>query len=136
MTIDATTAVSATSSTAATQSTTQTSVALEYEAFLSLLVAELEYQDPTEPMDSSEFIAQLADFANVEQSVRMNDKLDTLLTSIAFTQADSLIGKTVTSGDGLISGEVVALRAVTEGSIAILSNGDELLIGNGVTVSA
>lgn len=135
MTIPATSAVSGVQSNASTQKKASDSATLEYDAFLKLLVAELQNQDPTEPMNSSEYVAQLASFSSVEQSVRINDKLDALMTTIAFSQADGLIGKTVTSGDGSISGKVAALRVVSEGPLAILEDGGELLIGNGVKVS-
>lgn len=135
MAIAATSAVNGVTSSASTQTKASGPATLEYDAFLKLLVAELQNQDPTEPMNSSEYVAQLASFSNVEQSVRINDKLDVMMTTLAFSQADDLIGKTVTSGDGSISGKVAALRVVSEGPLAILENGGELLIGNGVKVS-
>lgn len=136
MTVSSTSAVSSTTSTVSSQESTSSSATLDYDAFLQLLVAELQNQDPMEPMNSSEYVAQLAGFSNVEQSVRMNDKLDALMTAMAFSQADDLIGKTVTSSDGSTSGTVTALRAVSEGTLAILEDGSELLIGNGVEVSS
>ena len=135
MAIAATSAVNGVTSGTNTQTKASGSETLEYDAFLKLLVAELQNQDPTEPMNSSEYVAQLASFSNVEQSVRINDKLDALMTALAFSQADDLIGKTVTSGDGSISGKVAALRVVAEGPLAILEDGGELLIGNGVKVA-
>jgi flagellar basal-body rod modification protein FlgD len=135
MAIAAASAVNGVTNSANTQTKASGPATLEYDAFLKLLVAELQNQDPTEPMNSSEYVAQLASFSNVEQSVRINDKLDLLMTNLAFSQADGLIGKTVTSGDGSISGKVAALRVVSEGPLAILEDGGELLIGNGVKVS-
>ena len=61
-------------------------------------------QDPTSPMDSTQYVAQLAAFSQVEQSVQINSKLDQMLQSSALAQADSLIGRTITSADGKITG--------------------------------
>ena len=46
-------------------------------------------------MDNQEFIAQLAQFSNLEQTRQFNDKLDSLLTVQASEQSIGLIGKTV-----------------------------------------
>ena len=109
---------------------------LDYNAFLQLLIAELKNQDPTKPMDSAQYIGQLASFSNVEQSVKLNAKLDTLITSQALNQADSIIGRVVTSADGATSGVVSALKILESGAVAILVGGAEVELGSGVTVSA
>lgn len=110
--------------------------AMDYDAFLKLLVAEMQNQDPTSPMDSSDKIAQFATFSNVEQAMQMNAKLDALLTSNALNQAEGFIGRTVTSADGKIKGEVVSLTITSDGQIlAKLKDGEELVVGPGVTIS-
>jgi flagellar basal-body rod modification protein FlgD len=66
--------------------------------FLELLIAQLENQDPLEPMDNSEFVAQLAQFSSVEQLVAVNDGINILATQLLSTnnvQASSLVGRTV-----------------------------------------
>lgn len=57
--------------------------ALGQEDFLTLLVAQLEHQDPLEPQSNTEFIAQLATFSSVEQQTLTNDKLDQVIASSA-----------------------------------------------------
>ena len=86
-------------------------------------------------MDSAQFMSQLASFSNVEQAIKTNTKLDALMTSFALSQADDVIGRTVTSGDGSITGKVMALRIVDGGALAQLEDGRELLLGPGITVS-
>jgi flagellar basal-body rod modification protein FlgD len=108
---------------------------VNYDSFLTLLVAQLKNQDPTEPRDSAQYIAQLATFSNVEQSIKSNAKLDQLMTAFALSQADDVIGRTVTSADGSISGKVTALKVITGGALAILANGVELPLGAGVVIS-
>lgn len=48
------------------------------DAFLNLLVTQLQNQDPTQPQADGEFLAQLAQFSTLEQMQKMNDKLDAL----------------------------------------------------------
>jgi len=130
MTVSATQATS-TSAPTATQSQTQ----VDYNSFLKLLVAQMKNQDPTNPMDSTQYVAQLASFSNVEQSVQINAKLDQLLQSSSLAQADALIGRTVTSADDSLSGKVASVRLVTNGIVAVLESGKELTMGPGVKIS-
>jgi len=122
-------------STSSTQNSTVAKDTLDYDSFLTLLVAQLKNQDPTEPQDSAEYIAQLATFSNVEQSIKSNAKLDQLMTAFALAQADSVIGRTITSADGTITGTATALKIVSGGAVAVLQNGTELPLGDGVTIS-
>lgn len=108
---------------------------LNYDSFLKLLTAQMKFQDPTKPMDSTQFVAQLASFSNVEQGIKMNSKLDALITSMALNQADGLIGKTVTSADGKVTGKVAAIQIFSDGAVAILEDGKKMLMEAGVKVS-
>lgn len=108
---------------------------LDYDAFLKLLIAQIQYQDPTEPMDPTEHISQLASFSVVEQSIKTNAKLDALLTSFSLSQAESVLGRTVTSADGQTSGKVASVRIVDTGAVAVLENGKEVPLGSGVQIS-
>jgi flagellar basal-body rod modification protein FlgD len=108
---------------------------LDYDAFLQLLIAQMKNQDPTNPMDPTDQMAQLATFSQVEQAIKMNTKLDALLTSAALSQADGIIGRTVTSADGASEGEAVAVTVGADGAVAVLEDGTEVPLGSGVTVS-
>lgn len=115
--------------------TSAAKASVDYQSFLRLLVAEMKNQDPTKPMDSTQYIAQLASFSQVEQSIQVNSKLDSLLQLTQLTQAGSIIGKTVTSADEKISGVVNSVKLTSEGLVAVLDTGDSLLIGQGVAIS-
>jgi flagellar basal-body rod modification protein FlgD len=108
---------------------------LDYNAFLRLLIAELQNQDPTAPMDPTEHISQLASFSAVEQGVKTNAKLDSLLTSFALSQADNVLGHTVTSADGNTTGKVASVRIISGGAVALLENGSEVTLGEGIKIS-
>lgn len=114
--------------------TAEKSSTVGYDNFLRLLLTQMQNQDPTEPMKSTEYMAQLATFSQVEQAVKSNEKLDALLSSFALSQADSVIGRTVTSADGAISGQVTSVRITSQGPLATLSTGDELLLGQGIVI--
>ena len=109
--------------------------ALNYNAFLKLLVAQMQNQDPTEPQDSSQYLSQLASFAAVEQNIATNSKLDTLMTAMALSQANAVIGRTVTSADGTISGVVKSVAVADGAAVAILESGQRLTLGSGVSIS-
>jgi flagellar basal-body rod modification protein FlgD len=119
------------------QTPTSTSASnLNYDSFLKLLTAQMNFQDPTKPMDSTQFVAQLASFSNVEQSIKVNTKLDALIATMSLNQADGLIGKTVTSADGATTGKVKAVQIYSDGVVAILENDKKILMEAGVKVEA
>lgn len=66
------------------------------EEFLKLLVTQLQYQDPLDPMDNTEFVAQLANFSSLEQMQNLNDNFSDqslLIQSLNNTMAVSYIGR-------------------------------------------
>ena len=126
-----------TSSTAATASQTATVNAaptVDYNAFLRLLIAQIRNQDPTKPMDSTQYMAQLASFSSVEQAVQTNAKLDALMTNSMLSQADAVIGRTLVSADGAVSGRVASVTLTKSGVTATLEGGAQMLVADGVQV--
>src|SRR5688500_11615264 len=119
----------------AAQQAATSAASLDYDAFLRLLIAQMKNQDPTKPTDPAQFVAQLASFSNVEQGIKMNNKLDTLMTSMDLSQAEGIIGRTVASEDGSVVGTVAGIRIISGGAVALLQDGRELLLGAGVTVA-
>ncbi|HEY4014508.1 MAG TPA: flagellar hook capping FlgD N-terminal domain-containing protein [Polyangiaceae bacterium] len=82
---------------AAASAATQT---LGQDAFLKLLMAQLQNQDPLQPTDGTEFVTQLAQFSQVEQAVAQSTTLgniSTQLQNMSNSNASDLIGKTVTA---------------------------------------
>ncbi len=88
------TAAGTTSST----STAESRLIGDYDSFLLLLTTQLKNQDPLAPMDATQFVSQLSQFASVEQMIVSNQKLDQIVSSLGANSimADiGLIGRTV-----------------------------------------
>ena len=72
------------------------------DAFLKLLVAQLKYQDPMKPQDSSQFMAQTAQFTSLSKLTNIDQTNTAMLGAQGFLQAAALVGRNVTytSADG------------------------------------
>lgn len=95
---------STTATSASTSGTKSDSQSLQetYSQFLKMLTTQLQNQDPTAPMDSNEFTAQLVSFSQVEQQLKMNDNLTKLVQMASTSQTTlglSFIGLNITTQD-------------------------------------
>ncbi|MBQ2552897.1 MAG: flagellar hook assembly protein FlgD [Treponema sp.] len=72
-----------------------TSQSLGKDDFLKLLITQMQNQDPTDPMDNTEFIAQMAEFSTLEQMTNMNSNFEQLNQMLTSNQAIGTIGKVV-----------------------------------------
>jgi flagellar basal-body rod modification protein FlgD len=87
-----------TSSSGTSAATAAASKTMDKEAFLTLLIAQLQHQDPLNPADSTEFTSQLAQFSSLEQLSNVNKNLESLKlyqASINNSQAVAIIGKEI-----------------------------------------
>ena len=93
----------------ATAGTSLSSMGLQ--DFMKILLTQLAYQDPLKPMDNKEFMAQMAQFTALEQSQRLNDRVQQLIENQAALQSVSLIGRSVeiNTSTGAANGTVTAL---------------------------
>jgi flagellar basal-body rod modification protein FlgD len=98
------------------------------DAFLKLLVAQLKYQDPLNPADGAEFLAQTAQFTMVEKLTTMVTQGEAVARSQQETQAAQLVGKQVTY--------VSSTGAKSEGTVQSTSFSDkgQLLVIDGKSV--
>ena len=90
-------ASSASSSVANTGTNSLSQLASNFTDFLSLLTTQLQNQDPTSPMDTSQFTSQLVQFTSVQEQINTNATLNQLLTAAQgqqLAQASSLVGQT------------------------------------------
>jgi flagellar basal-body rod modification protein FlgD len=98
------------------------------QSFLKLFVAQLQYQNPLEPLKKEDFIAQLAQFSSLEELVNIRDEISKLSmrdNNNPFLYSN-LIGKTVKYGLEGKEGKVVALNINNDGVTLKLENGLEI----------
>lgn len=112
------------------------SLDMNYNAFLQLLISSMKNQDPTKPNDPDQMMSQLASFAGVEQSIKLNSKLDSLLSVSGGGQAAALVGKSIESLDGKQKGVVTSVT-VSDGTFsAALKDGTSFDLSAGFKVTA
>src|SRR5438105_4234594 len=83
---------------AATGATDKETIASNFTQFLQLLTTQLKNQNPLDPLDTNQFTQQLVQFSQVEQQLKSNDQLATLVSlqqSAQSTQALGFVGNTV-----------------------------------------
>lgn len=110
---------------------------LGFEDLLKIVLTQLTYQDPLKPMENYEFVSQLAQFSQIQQTQEMNSALQTLVTAQASSQAASLLGKTVDIGSGAaaLSGEITTVTFGQAGPTVTIETAEDQTIG-GLPLSA
>jgi flagellar basal-body rod modification protein FlgD len=102
--------------TTSTKNDAGSETSLGREEFLTLLVAQLENQNPLDPADTEQFTDQLAQFSQVEQMINVNDKLDEMMADVEGSDGNidvkSFVGLTVTAN---VSSMTINDGAVTSG---------------------
>ena len=101
------------------------------DTFLKLLVAQLKYQNPMEPVDSSQFMAQTAQFTMVEKLQAMAAQTEALVAGEASQRAAGLLGRQVSyvDADGATqTGVVTGTRFGSDGPVLLLGT-TELSLG-------
>jgi flagellar basal-body rod modification protein FlgD len=98
--------------------------------FLNLLVTQLKHQDPTNPMDSNQMTAELAQFSQLEQLENLSSQFSSVLSTTEKSYANSLVGKTVTyhvtdsSGNSSYASGIVNAVDMEDSSAVKLMVGD------------
>lgn len=122
---------------------------LDKDAFLKLLVAQLRYQDPSQPLDANQMIAQTSQLETVERLNEISEALSASNASNRLATASSLIGKSITftPPDGVVSvarvesaridGDTIIVTAggfdVPSHSISSISSTDPIPVARGST---
>ncbi|ABD86440.1 flagellar hook assembly protein FlgD [Rhodopseudomonas palustris] len=139
------TATSATS-TAATTTTASSTTSLTSSDFLTLLVTELQNQNPLDPTDTTDFVSQMTSYANFEQQQTLNTNLSSLATSfnsLLTLNSTNYIGQTVTAKadsatleDGQIAFGYSLNSAASSVTLTVAdSSGNTVWTGSGATTS-
>ncbi len=112
------------------------STQLDKDAFLKLLVTQMQNQDPLSPADSTQYVSQLAQFSSLEQMQNLNDNLvgmaalqqnNALLSQL--TESSTLIGKSVQwtdPGSGTTSSGTVTAVKLQNGTALLEINGQDV----------
>ena len=111
---------------------------LDKNTFLNLLATQLKNQDPLNPMDSTAFTAQLAQFSSLEQLTNINTNLSSLITSqntLLHGMSVNLIGKTVTTNDGT-SGTVTGISFDGDTTSVVLDSNKTVSLNNITKISS
>jgi flagellar basal-body rod modification protein FlgD len=108
---------------------------VDKDMFLKLMVAQLKYQDPSNPQDSSQFLAQTAQFTSVEKLGAIEKSQAAMLSAQLMIGASNLIGRTVAyiDADGKALSGVVTSAAAFNGSSPTLKVGDTEVALSSVT---
>jgi flagellar basal-body rod modification protein FlgD len=73
----------------ASQLTEAANSTVDKEEFLTLLITQLQYQDPLEPMDNAEFVSQVTGFSSLEQLISIREAVESSAEYLADTLAES-----------------------------------------------
>ena len=111
---------------------------LGQDEFLQLLVVQMRNQDPLKPVSDTEFIAQMAQFSNLEQTKAMSSDIAKLRQSTAFNQATALMGKQVRllSDEYNFTKGIVTDLTVRDGEVSLIVNGKTYELGQVVSVNS
>jgi flagellar basal-body rod modification protein FlgD len=105
---------------------------LSQEDFIKLFLAQLNFQDPLKPLDNREFLAQMAQFANLQQSKTMSDDLKNLVFMNSTAQSIGLLGREVeVAGDnGAVTGTVKTISFSQSGpQLSVTTSDNNVLTG-------
>jgi flagellar basal-body rod modification protein FlgD len=111
---------------------------LDKNAFLKLMVAQMNNQDPLSPQENSEFVAQLAQFSSVEGIENMNKTMGLMANSMQSSQAlqaSALVGRTVhintdtsiLSEGGMVTGNIKLSNSTSNLMVNIMNSSGELV---------
>jgi flagellar basal-body rod modification protein FlgD len=117
---------------AAGATSTQTAFGLDFQSLLKIILTQLTYQDPLKPVDNFQFVSQLAQFSQLQQSQVLNDQITNLLSAQATSQATSLLGRVVdlkTASTAVISGIVKAVSFSSGQPLLTIQTSDGQTIG-------
>src|ERR671931_2268602 len=106
-------------------STAQGNNQLDNQAFLKLMVAQLKYQDPMNPADGTEFMAQTAQYTMVEKLNELSKQMTESLASEKQTAAAGMIGRWVSATDtsgAAVTGTVTGVRLSAGGPVLTLGD--------------
>lgn len=107
---------------------------LDVNGFLKLMIAELQNQDPTNPLDNTQMLNQLSQLTSIESTTRLNETLDSVAQGQNLASASALIGRTIGGLDDnnkQVQG-VVSKASLVDGKVK-LKVGDSIVSLNNIS---
>jgi len=104
---------------------------LDQSDFIKLFLTELTFQDPLEPINNREFLSQMAQFANLEQTRITNENTQHLVAISATAQSLGLLGRQVEAGNDAgerFLGTVSSITFTDNGAVLTLKAADNTVI--------
>jgi flagellar basal-body rod modification protein FlgD len=118
--------------------TTSPNAAFNEQDFIKLFVNQLQYQDPMQPLDNSQFLAQLSQFVGIQQQAEQVQGIDNLLSLSSVDQSLGLLNHTVdvlgTDGTTHSTGKVTAISYSASGAqLTVTSSASSVLTNVGLS---
>lgn len=116
-------------STTSTRNTGEDSQSVSASDFLELLVTQLTNQDPLNPMEDKEFMAQMAQFSSLEEMSKLNSTMTNFVQQQSAQSSSAYLGRDVTilsDGGSRIEGQVTAINSNhAEGKVTVTVGGNQ-----------
>jgi flagellar basal-body rod modification protein FlgD len=107
--------------------------------FFQLLLAQMQNQDPLQPMNSSDFVTQLSQFSQLQSVQQLNTTLNSFVAMQGMSQGAALIGKPVAYDPGngqLVKGTVDSVAVDNTGAVTLMVGGKSVALNQIRTISS
>ncbi len=118
-----------TTTAASASSTSSSNTQLGQDAFLKLLTTQLQNQDPLNPMDDTQSVAQLAQFSSVQAVTQLSDSFTAFQSNFSVMQSAGLLGKAVSAQSTDASGNVSTVSGTVQ-TISVVNGVPEFTLAN------
>jgi flagellar basal-body rod modification protein FlgD len=133
-----TSGVGNTSNASGTSATTDNWANLKPADFMNMLIAELQNQDPTQPMDSAQILQEVSQIDDIQTNTTLNSTLGSVALEQSMATASNMLGKTITGTDAsgnAVSGPVSSI-AITNGTASLTVNGTTVPFANITSITS
>lgn len=114
------------------QNTATSAFGLEFESLLQIVLTQLTFQDPLQPLENFEFVSQLAQFSQIQQTETMSDQLQLIAETEATAQATGLLGREVEipAGAATLRGRVIGITFDQGQPLLSISTNNDQIVNN------
>ncbi len=111
--------------------------ALKAEDFMQMLITQLQYQDPLEPVGNDEILSQISQMQNLQSNIELSDALESFVAGQELSTAASYIGRSVIANDasGLPIEGIAEKAFLAEGQVYLEVNGVDVLLSSVTSIN-